>query len=227
MSEYFGGSVDRVRLEDVSPANIPNGSVVISTIELEDPILEETTPQEMEWIRVITDNSSTLVWVSGGGLFKAERPSFSLVHGFARSVMLEQPSLKMFLIDFDVTSETHSSSVANTLTVLHQGIHSSKPEFEYLQHDSVLYSSRFVPEESKNKRFRQGQNAETVDTALQNAGNCQLNIKSPGQLDSLHFTQRSDGNDVLQPGYVEVRVQAVGLNAKVCFASSCRDCSFS
>lgn len=157
-----------------------------------------------------------ILWVTGGGLFKAKRPSFALASGFSRTLNLEQPSNSMFLLDFDVETENIPDCANNIVAVLHQALCSSKPEFEYLQHKGALYSSRFVPEESMNKRFRRGQNSETVTLSLDEARYCRLNIKSPGQLDSLCFDQFLRKDTDIQPGYVEVKVQSIGLNAKVC-----------
>ncbi|EHL02619.1 putative Lovastatin nonaketide synthase [Glarea lozoyensis 74030] len=215
-SRYFEGL--RISLASVTHDKIPYGSIVISTIELEDPVLELAVADDIERIKVVTDNASILVWVTGGGLFEAAKPSFSLVGGLARSLMLEQPSLKMYTVDLDTMDADFTSSSQNIVNVLRQAVFSSRPEFEYLQHKGALYSSRFVPEESMNKRFRRGQNGETRSTKLKDAGNCQLNIGSAGQLDSLRFDQRAPSDPLLQPGFVEVQVKVVGMNAKDFYA---------
>jgi acyl transferase domain-containing protein/NADPH:quinone reductase-like Zn-dependent oxidoreductase len=218
LEEYFGRYIKRIPLASVTHDKIPHGSIVISTIELEDPVLEIAVADDIERIKAVTDNSSILIWVTGGGLFEAEKPSFSLVGGLARSLMLEQPSLKMYTVDLDNMDGHFTASSQNIIHVLRQALYSSKPEFEYLQHKGALYSSRFVPEESMNKRFRRGQHGETRSTKLKDAGNCQLNIESAGQLDSLRFDQRSPTESVMQPSFVEVQVKVVGMNAKDFYA---------
>ncbi|KAH8647580.1 ketoacyl-synt-domain-containing protein [Tricladium varicosporioides] len=214
LSEYFQSTIDQISLENITQNSIPSGSIVISTLELQDPILENANQDEIEQLKAITDNASTLIWITGGSLFKSERPSFSIVCGLARSIMLEQPSLKMFVVDLEDATNNPTVSAGNIMSVLDQALHSSKPEFEYIQHNGVLYSSRFIPEEAMNKRFRQGQNSEAVLTPLRDASQFQLSIRSAGQLDSLHFIQSPPNNALLESGFVEVRVQAVGLNAK-------------
>jgi len=217
LSKYFQSDVKQINLEDVAKTKIPVGSIIITSLEIEDPILESATPKHIEDIKVLTDNASILVWITGGALFKSKRPSFSLVGGLARSLMLEQPSLKFYTVDLDDLDDCVSST-ANIMSVLKQAIHNPKPELEYLQHEKTLYSSRFVPEQSSNKRFRRGQNGETVPMSLKEAGHCELGIKRTGQLDSLHFNQRSQRTTTVDPGYVEVQVKAIGLNAKDFYA---------
>ncbi|QKX55823.1 uncharacterized protein TRUGW13939_02921 [Talaromyces rugulosus] len=218
LSEYFGQSIDRIDFEDLYASIIPTGCIIISTIELEQSVFETPNEDDIERIKAITNNASIIVWLTGGALFKAKNPSFGLTSGFARTLKLEQPSTNMFLIDFDMEIESLDTCAANTISVIHQGIHATKPEFEFLQHDGVLYSCRFVPDESMNERFRRGQNADTVAIPLNEAGHCQLDIQRPGQLDSLHFKQFISKDSQVAPGYVEVKVQAVGLNAKDMYA---------
>ncbi|KAG9237170.1 reducing type I polyketide synthase 10 [Amylocarpus encephaloides] len=218
LSQHFGHAIEQVKFDDVDQDSFPADSIIISALELEDPILDKPTEDQVKRICAVTDKASILVWITGGSLFKSKRPSFSLVGGLARSLMLEQPSLKMYTVDLDDLINNLNSSVGNIMAVLRQAISSPKPEFEYYQHDGALYSSRFVPEESRNKRFRRGQNSDTVPMALEDAGHCQLSIQSAGQLDSLHFDQRPQTIAAPKPGYVEVRVQSVGLNAKDFYA---------
>ncbi|MCJ1246453.1 hypothetical protein MMC30_003660 [Trapelia coarctata] len=214
LSLQSGSETNRISLEEASSSTIPPRSIVVSTIELQDPILLDPTPDQVNSIKAMTDNASLLVWITGGGLLRAKRPSFSLVLGLARSLMLEQPSLKMFVVDLDEVNTGLAISRDNIMAVLSQAMHSMKPEFEYLQHEGILYSSRFIPDESMSKRFRQGQNAETVSMSLKDAERCQLGIKRTGHLDTLHFDQRIEKQAPLQPDHVEVQVQVVGLNAK-------------
>jgi acyl transferase domain-containing protein/NADPH:quinone reductase-like Zn-dependent oxidoreductase len=218
LQQAFGRKVERLCMSDITQDRIPYGSIVVSALELDESILENTLPSEMDCIKAVTDNSSTLIWITGGGHFKAKRPSFSLIGGLARSLMLEQPSLKMYTVDLDNLIDDFASSTSNIIRVLQQALFSLKPEFEYSQHKGVMYSSRFVPEDSMNKRFRSAQNAESRLMKLRDVGRCQLGIKSAGQLDSLYFDQEVLEEPLIKPGFVEVQVKAVGLNAKDFYA---------
>jgi acyl transferase domain-containing protein/NADPH:quinone reductase-like Zn-dependent oxidoreductase len=218
LTHAFGRDVERLCMQDITQEKIPYGAIVVSTLELDESLLESAQPDDIECIKALTDNSSTLVWITGGAHFKAKRPSFSLISGLARSLMLEQPSLKMYTVDLDNLMSDFSSSSANIIRVLQQALFSPKPEFEYSQYSGVMYSSRFVPEDSMNKRFRNAQNAETRSTKLLDVGHCQLSIKSAGQLDSIHFEQQILEDPTVAPGFVEVQVKAVGLNAKDFYA---------
>jgi len=214
LSRSFEREAVLVHLEDVSSRNIPLGSIVVTTIELEDPVLASMTESQLQAVKVMADNTSVLLWITGGSLYKAERPEFALILGLARSLMLERPFQKIAVLDLDNHMIDATKSSEHVMSVLHEAMYNPKPDFEYRQHDGVLYNSRFVPDLSLNKRFRQAQDAEAVTLPISEVGNCQLALKRVGQIDTLHFKQVRD-DTVLQPGYLEVQVKAVGINAKV------------
>lgn len=202
-------------MEKVTPSTITAKATVISTIELETPLLSTMSNQEMSFVKTITDNASNLLWITGGGLLKGSRPDFALVNGLSRSMMLEQPSLKFFTLDIDNLTSKFEESAQNVLSVLKQAIEDPVPDFELMQHDGALHVSRFVPEETMNRTFRQKQGSETVSMPLKEAKPCKLSIESVGQFDSIYFTRQVPDKDTLKPGFVEVDVKSVGLNAKV------------
>ncbi len=177
--------------------------------------MADVTEEEFESVKLLSENASVLLWITGGELFKGHRPKFSLILGLARSLMLERPSLSMPVLDIDDINNSLDVSTTNVIYVLRQAMQNSKPEFEFRQKDGNLYISRFVPDISMNKRFSQTQNAESVPTTVREAGHCELALKDTGQIDSIYFEQKPKINVDLEPHSVEVRVKAVGLNAKV------------
>lgn len=129
--------------------------------------------------------------------------------------MLEQPALKFCTFDIRNNTSEFQAAVGNALAILDQALHSKSPEYEYMQHNSILYSSRLYPDEIANTTFRQKQGSSLQQLSLQNAGYCQLSVKQVGQLDTVHFIQVPQKDDTMQPDYVEVQVKCIGLNAKV------------
>ena len=215
LSTSFGQDIARITLQQVSPLTVPPGCIVVSTIELETPLLDRVTDTELSLLKTITDNVSLILWITGGGLLNAQRPEFALVLGLSRALMLEQPSLKFLVLDIEPTESDHESTLENVLYLLNRATVDPKVEYELLQHNGVLYSSRFVPEQTMNKRFCERRNADAVKLSLGEASYCQLSIKTPGEFDTLHFIQQTFDSNTMMPDYVEVTVKCVGLNAKV------------
>ena len=170
---------------------------------------------ELEAIKVLTDRASTLLWITGGGLFQAQKPDFSLVLGLSRAVMFEQPSLKFMVFDIDDLATGAEAALLNTKHILNQSMLSSKPDFEYLQRRGVLYISRFVPETPMNREFSEKQNQKDSMIPLEEAGYCQLSVRKFGQPDGFVFDQYSRQPSELQPGFVEVKTEVMSMNKKV------------
>lgn len=129
--------------------------------------------------------------------------------------MLEQPSLKFLVLDIENFLSEWEPAIYNSLYILQQAMHNRKSEAEFLQHNGVLYISRFVAEKSLNRQFQEKQNAKVVLTPLKGAGRCRLSIKDVGQADTIFFAQDAPRKDTLRPGFLEIHVKCVGLNAKV------------
>ena len=215
LSEALGFEVQQVSLIQDPLDTVAPGSIVITTLELEEPLLADMTDHQMRMVKRMIDNASILLWVTGGALFKAQRPLFALVLGLARTVMLERPTLKMPVLDLDTTTHDLATSARNVVVVLRQAMCSPSPDFEFRQQDGVLHVSRLTPDRLVNQKFRQSKNAELVSKSLESAGNCRLNIREVGQIATLHFKQQSVTTKDLPEEYLEVQVKAIGLNAKV------------
>lgn len=207
----LGHYVDRIYLHDVSSATVPPSSTVFSTAELSKPLFQDITSAELECVKALTDNAATIIWITGGGLFKSQRPEFSIVNGVARTVMLEQPTTQFFVLDVDRFTDTE---VAHSLWVLDEARHNPKPQFEFLCYAGVLYTSRIQGEKSLNQTFQTRHNSERVELPLRDAGHCSLAIGTPGLTDTLYFSQH-DPLDNLAGNLVEVETKCVSLNAKV------------
>lgn len=206
--------VNIVALSQVSTATVPDRSFVISTLEQEQPLLSRIDERELTKLKSITDRVAKIVWVVNGGFVGGENPDFAPVLGLSRALMLEQPSLQFAVLDVDDKSASSPNTLHNIVNVLDRLIHQPEPDFEFAQRDGVLHISRWEPDERLNETFRLKQNKETIDLPLRIAGRCELGIKDPGQMDTIHFVQK-EYPTALHPDDVEVSVKSVGMNAKV------------
>ncbi|RYO93374.1 hypothetical protein DL762_001073 [Monosporascus cannonballus] len=205
-----------LRLEDVKAGSVSPGAIVVSFLELEEPLLATSTDAEMRAVKEITDNASALVWITGGGLLTGSAPTRGLASGLSRAVMVEQPALKFVTFDVDdihTKVELTSRNIINTL--LRSSIGGEDREF--VQKDGVVHISRYAPDDGLNELFGQKQGLQARRMTLEEANNVQLAIGVDGQLDSLFFKQ-IPASQALGPDDVEVEVRAVGLNAKDYFA---------
>lgn len=209
--EVTGRPVTRLAMNEVTENSIAPGATVFSFIECYKPVLSTATDDEMYRIKLITNNATNIVWVTGGNLLEATRPDFALVSGLARALMLEQPSLKFFTFDVDDLVSHVEQTAERLVSILTQKRNSL--DFEFIQRQNIVHVSRFVPDDTLNESFRQKQGGGIIEMPLQEAKPVKLSIERVGQFDSLFFRQEKLQTH-LEAKLVQVQVASVGLNAK-------------
>lgn len=197
---------------DTSSLQLLAGSTVISLVEASNPLLATISREEMDALKLITDNASTILWVTNGDMLSGARPDFALVAGLSRALMLEQPALQFLTYDINNPSKDPERSAQNILDVI-LGRDRALADYEYVENDGVVHISRFTPDNDLNSAFRQKQGSEKVDLSLQEAQPVQIALDQPGQFDNIYFKQ-IELPTTLAPNEVQVQVKAVGLNAK-------------
>lgn len=202
-------------IDEIIEATIPSGATIVSTIELEKTMLKTANDTELEKMRTLIESASTMLWMTGGNLLLAQRPDFALYSGLARAVQLEQPSSKLLALDVDDFVSNPHAVATNVVNVLDQALHDPSPDYEYISHDGSLYISRFTPDELMNEDFNRRGKSRKSTISWEQAGRCQLAIDRVGQFDTLHFEPAPENQNELDPDFVEVQVEFVGLNAKV------------
>lgn len=210
----FGHTVQVIGLPQISAKTLLARSVVISTIEAEQPLLNTVTEQDMNLVKFITDTASTIIWITNADLLSGTRPDFALVLGLSRALMLEQPSLRFAVFDVDNVSKELEIAARNVCRALQQLIENENTDFELAQKRGVVHTSRWEPERALNTLFKFKQNEETTDMMLEAAGRCELSTKQSGQMDTIHFMKK-EYRDTLPADHVEIQVKSVGMNAKV------------
>ena len=211
ISEITGQPVTRLALSEVVKDSIVSGATVFSLIECNGPVLSASTDDEMQRVKTITNNASSIVWVTGGNLLDSPKPDFALVFGLARALVLEQPSLNFFTFDVDDISSYVQQTTEHLVAVIRQ--QRNAIDFEFIQRNGVVHVSRFAPDDALNDTFRQTQGTEVIEMPLQEAKPAKLSIERVGQFDSIYFKQvELEGS--LEPTAVRVQVTAVGINAK-------------
>ena len=216
LADCLGRPVPRVSLNEVSDVTIPPGTVVFSLIESERPLLASITDDQMKLVKVLTNNASSIVWVTAGDLLGHVIPEYGLVSGLSRALMLEQPSLNFFTFDIDDISRAPKRSARNLIAVLDQR-KNSRIDFEFVQSKDLVHVNRFIPDDGLNESFRSKQGSEVIQMQLGQAKPLQLSIEKVGQFDSIYFKQIANSK-VIGPRNVQVSVLAVGLNAKDLYA---------
>ena len=214
LTERFG-HIERVALDTLSSYPLKPKTTVISAIELDKPILSTLTDIEMMKIKMMTDRAANVVWLTGGASFMGRDPDFALVSGLARSLALEQPSLRFLTFDIDDWHTNTAATYRNLIQVIEEVQTAAEPDLEIIQHKGIVHVSRFVSDDTMNTTFHQKQGDQALQQPLSQTGPLRLTIEKLGQFDTLAFKEDEPSSDELQADSVEVDVKSVGLNAKV------------
>ncbi|PWY81621.1 polyketide synthase [Aspergillus sclerotioniger CBS 115572] len=222
LEHFFGFTVNMISLFQVSEETVPKRAIVVSSLELRRPLLIAMDEHEIAYLKDITDRAAIVLWLSNGDMLGGQRPDFAPVLGLSRCSMLGQPSLRFAVLNIDdVSIPSSQRTPRNTVKIMHQLIHTGNPDLEFAQKKGTIHIARWEPDEYLNTKFRLKQNEDTIDKDLGSVGRCELGIKSPGQMDTIHFV-RKEHPDKLPPDEVEVEVKCVGLNAKDLYVLTAR-----
>ncbi|KAI9730793.1 MAG: hypothetical protein M1818_008073 [Claussenomyces sp. TS43310] len=181
---------------------------VIMLADFESPLLLNVTDSDFSRIQEIISRTSSLLWVTPGGLLEGKQPDFAMVSGLARSITSEQASLDFRTVNFDMDNVT-LEHVANAVTKIAQEqlkTDEKTPERELCVTNGKTYISRLIRNDTLNSIFSTSQNPEpkTFSSGDRVSGKI-VKGKLIFQDDSI-----TDKYDVKR-GHVEVQVQASGL----------------
>lgn len=213
MESYFRCAVALIGISEVNSSTIPPRSVVISTIESEEPILSTMNEEQMGYVKTMTDRASIILWVCHANFMAGAQPEFAPVLGLSRAVMLEQPSLQFAVFDIDDTTTNTGVTARNACAIMDQLLSDLDPEFELSQKGQTIHSARWEPLAELNKQFRLRQDGGLLELPIEKAGHCQMHISQPGQMDTIHFVP-AEQTQPLPADHVEIEVKSVGMNAK-------------
>lgn len=213
----MGTNVTKLDLSALDDLTLADGCFVFATFELKRFFLSDIDAITLARIQKITTKAHYLIWLTNGDYFTHAVPEMTLVTGLSRSIMLEEPSLKFLICDlelgFDATEALSVKTRANLGLLLHQLVTRPHAEYEFVQKDGLMYSSRILPDDVENETFRQKQLDETRETTICEADRFRLALDQPGNVDSLFWSQLPPHEDPPQ-GFVQVQAKSFSMNAK-------------
>lgn len=188
------------------------GGHVIMLADFEGPLLVSVTEKEFSAIQHITNNASSLLWVTNGGILKGKRPEYAMVSGLARSVTSEQASLDFRTLDVDVEDSeavqpAHISRSIARVAILQSAKTDETPEREFcVSKAGDTYISRLVRNDGLNTMFSI---SEKPELAQFSPGDHISGKIVQGKV--VFEQQEAVISRTIKPDYVEVQVQFSGL----------------
>ncbi|KAI1081301.1 polyketide synthase-like protein [Whalleya microplaca] len=210
-----------IEFDKLNAADISENVACISLLEVEHELLASISSEDMDLLHRITEKVTDILWITGANMIGDPNPDLALSNGFARALMLEQPSLRFSVMDVGNIKNSHSYTQSTCQNVVQALIpYHDLDDKEFMQQDGLLYISRFGPDFDRNLAFRRRLEKDEPKQVctIAEAGQAHLSIDKVGLGDSMYFQQVCVPSTAPPAGFVDVAVKAVSLNAKDIYA---------
>ena len=210
-------SIEVCTLEELHSQDLED-TLVVFLLEIETPFLVHMSDDDFAALKVMTSSTDGVLWVTQGCGERSPRPELGLITGFGRNMGSEDISRPFVELAIEANTSV-SQTVDFIVKVFYESLLSEKAdkETEYMQKDGLLCLSRVVnasdlSQSIATKTMRPDSQMQLFKSETPRA--LELSIRSPGQLDTLHFKDDERVSVPLASHEVEIKVQATGLELK-------------
>lgn len=201
--EALGYSVSQREMSQASQAEVSDGDILISLLELEQPVFDHLSQQDYETIKNIFTKYERLLWING-----SHNPAFGVMDGLSRCVGSEMEDTTTQVLHLSETmGMQHGPSLAARILSTY-----SAREDEYHEHDGVLKVARIHQSQTENETIRNHLEDSVRDAVIGKDEALRLSVGKPGLLDTLHFMDDERPLAALAENEVEIQVMATGIN---------------
>ncbi|KAI1129321.1 polyketide synthase-like protein [Nemania abortiva] len=216
--------VDAISLDQLLAFQLSEDLVCISFLEIEEPFLATLSQEDMDLLHYVTNTVNNIVWLTGANMLGTPNPNLTLVHGLCRALMVEQPSVRFSVMDVG-SLNVLSSNPQRPCEVLINAIrrYQDDDDKEFILFNDILHISRVEPDTGISSFFRRRtakEHGRRERLALSVAQPARLSIENVGITDSMYFQQICEPYIPPPPGYIDVQLKAVSLNAKDVYTMS-------
>lgn len=193
-----------------------SSSLSVILLELQDTILAKASKEEFEQIKKILLTSKGIIWVTKGGGINVSNPEANLIVGLARSIRAEHANMLLSTLDLDTVTGQSSALISRVVQLMltkSADPHGHPRDYEFAEKNGSIFISRFQEHQSLNIIALLHRNGDSVMVPFRGSRTpLKLEIKSPGLLDTLEFTEDFTPSQPLGDDEVEIEVKATGVN---------------
>lgn len=219
IEENYDGEVNRLSLLSLleSASTLADSVIVLASLD-EDIFFDDgsDTAAHYEAVqKLLTSNSTNMVWVTNGGTMEAKSPQQAIILGLARVARSENEKLRLVTLDFSKDSNT-SRVPSRALELLNRNL----TEDEFAHRDGTLMIPKVERDEFRNSKLPFNARGDAKLERFQQNRPLALKIGKVGLLDSLAF---GDDEEILDKDLahdeIEIEVKASAINFRDIAAS--------
>ncbi|KAI0153315.1 ketoacyl-synt-domain-containing protein [Xylariaceae sp. FL1272] len=153
--EEFSNRGCQIRSQSLGSSNrLLREERVILLADLEEPLLAELEDGELAALKQLVESTTSIVWVTCGGLLNGDKPEFGMVDGLTRALRNELGSLDIVTIDFDPETTPETCVLGLLIDVLERQEAALVPrETEYRIYNGVIHVPRIISARELSRRF--------------------------------------------------------------------------
>lgn len=194
-----------------------SGAICVFLDELDRPLLEAPSDAEFTRIRTLALSCKTLLWVTRGGTVDCEHPNVSLSSGFLRSLRQENVGRSYYALDLDPKRSGNTAEDAKVIAKVLATVvtNANGREFEYAERSGDILLPRMIKDFERNRFIAKDADVQAQPglQVFNRPGRLlQLDVGTPGLLETLAFRDVSDAASDMPAAFLEVEPKAFGLN---------------
>lgn len=222
IATYLQANELSVRSSKLSEAIPMAQEPIIVLAELESSLFCTLTAEELSALQRMTNDTSTIMWVTSGGLQQGLQPEFAMTSGWARVVRGENQHIRFVTIDIDdaPSSKRRLKELLVDIVAKLAITRETYMENEYSIDDGAVYISRLIPDGDINAKYTNAVREPKV-AALKDAPALQGESRSG----RIIFQCDERVETCLEPHEIEVQVRAIGLDKEAAVAFTGADLS--
>ncbi|KAI1084518.1 acyl transferase domain-containing protein [Whalleya microplaca] len=208
-----------ITLDQILGADLAEDDIVVSLIELGSPFLLTMQDEGFQSLKYLINRTQNLLWVTSTNLNDPNFSSYSLMHGFLRSMRSEAFEKHIVTLAIKSQWETVQPSCEYVIKVLRASFEFNCPELEYIVRDGLITTGRLLEETSLNDTLNSLVSPQTRKEPLGLGPPLKLIVDTPGMLDTFRFVEDSMYGVELGPEEVEIETKAWGLSFRDVFVA--------
>ncbi|KAK6856599.1 hypothetical protein PG995_006786 [Apiospora arundinis] len=204
-----------ISCSDIS--TVPSKAKVIVLDELRSQVMSTLDGDQWALLQGLIAKECDILWVTSGAQFSVAQPTRALTSGLFRTVRNETPFLRIINLDTEgAIGNATNEAISRCLELLDEPDNDYPRDSEFVERGGNLHISRVLPDSALNAASEDGSVGKHARlTSLATAtSTIRLQAGRVGNLDSLQYSEVTDGPAPLPAGFVEIQVMVAGVNFK-------------
>lgn len=200
---------------DQCQTELADDAIVICLAEVQNkPLLTSLSEKKFQCLQQVIKQARRLLWATATATTdSAQYPHYSAVQGFLRTIRAEQPNSQLVSLSIEgqLDAATCVQNISRIFSVAFESLQPSR-EVEYIIRDGQVLTGRAIEDVAGIATLRSMLSPQLHRQAWKDGPALQLEVGTPGALDSLQFVEDTAYGAELGPCEVEIEAKAWGLN---------------